>query len=637
MTRSHEAPRLDAVLRPWLPRLLSALLVSIPAGAAAHDLRLQLDELQRGVTELGDTVRRLRRTPAIPQPPRTRAQHLRVLGEAEIEQALGNDQAALRKLMGRLADASFRQLPEYVPALLLTAQILEDTDEPIGAMLLSRRALERGGTPEQMAEAGARWFRIARRQEHLEDRSELLALWRQRGAGVELAVEAAYEAAFALRAYDQREEARKLLASIPAESTYGSRAAYLAGVIFVESGDLANAERWFAAIMDWPIPPVLDDGGPQRTIEQEIRELAALSAGRLRYERGDLDGADTAYGKITDGSPHQSDACYERAYLALERKRRRGALVHLQCVADLGARGERWVDVRLTRASLLAHLARYSESVQAYEVLHKTLARERNAVVKGLSTVPRPSEFLFEAMERSAVAHGREATPGPATVFGDAWSAEVDRAYRLDRDLLIARTGLKEMLDEILRLRRTLDRIDAFPPLENRRRAYEQILREIHHLQGHAGDLVAMARERHADASGHGNEAAEASRSLAELDRLAREVEAQFGELDREEQSRRAQADRTLRELEADARALATTALGIGRDVALVADEVSQEALDALRHRYDHAVMRAEAGVLDTYWIRKEHVSGRIREIGEQKENLGTQFDAALESATDLD
>jgi hypothetical protein len=625
------------------PLLLVASVV-VPLSAEAHDLKLQLDELERGVNEIGEVLDRLEERPAIPRPPRTRGDHLRILGEAEIEHALGNDEAALRKLLGRISDSAFRKFPEYISALLLAAQILEDINEPTGAMLLSRLALEQGGSPGQMAEAGARWFRIARRQERLEDRSELLSLWQTRGgagaAGVELAAEAAYEAAFALRLYEKRAQAQQLLASIPAESRYGSRAAYLAGVIFVESGDLANAERWFSAIMQWPIPPSLDDKSEQQNVEREIRQLAALSAGRLRYEKGDLDGADEAYGLVPEGSVHQVDACYERAFLALERKRRRGALVHLQCVIDLGPRGERAIDVRLARASLLAHLARYSESVEAYETLHEALALERTAVVKALASVESPAKLLFDAMERNAVREGKLATPGPAMIFGDTWTPEVDHAYRLDRDVDEAKATLFGLLKEIRHIQVLLDRVDAFAPLENRRRAYRQILREIQHLQGHAGDLVASAREGHAalvasnEPGTHVVDRSRASEALATLDRRSREVEAKLVELDHEEQSRRAQATTTLSELTQQIELLGGVAAKVEGDVDGAADRASRTALAGLQSRYDHAVMRAAAGVLDTFWIRKEHLSDKIRVLGLEQERIRDEYDAAIKEAS---
>ena len=78
------------------------------------------------------------------------------------------------------------------------------------------------------------------------------------------------------------------------ESAFGSRAAYLAGVVFVEEGDLQNAERWFSAVMDWALPAFPEEH-PQMAIEKDVRALAALSAGRLLYERGDLEGASAAY------------------------------------------------------------------------------------------------------------------------------------------------------------------------------------------------------------------------------------------------------------------------------------------------------------------------------------------------------
>lgn len=622
-------------------------IAAVPGSARAHDLKLQIEELRRGTADIRRALERLHAQPAIPRPPRTRDEQRRALGEAEIDLALGHRTRALGIILGRLADPTFRALPEYLPTLLLASQILEEIDEPVGAMIFARRALEQGGGAKEMGEAGARWFRLARLHNWFEDRTAILDLWNQRGglgaAGVNLAAEAAYEAAFALRASGQQREAQALLATIPSGSTYGSRAAYLAGVLFVEAGDLQNAERWFAAVMDWPLPMALDDGEARLKLEQEVRELAALSAGRLRYERGDLDAADDAYGRVGDGSPHLVDACYERAFLALERRRRRGALTHLRCVEDLGPRGDRYVDVRLTRASLLAHLARYSESVDSYQYLHQTLTREASLVQEALGKIGRPAEFLFAGMERSSADTGKLGTPGPATLFGDSWTADVDHAYRLDRAVSLAAVEIASVQREVARIRVALDRVDAFAPLESRRRLIHQLIRDIQHLQGHSSDVLLSAKAGHASVgteglTEHEVESAEAARLLVELDRHAKTAETQLVALDDEEKSRRAQADVTLRELERELEGLAGVASALKGDIGGVADTVGREALDHLLHRFEDAVMRAEAGVLDTFWIRKEHTSQQIRAIAEEKEHLRDEFDAAAkETAKDLE
>ena len=620
---------------------LMALTLGSAHAAEAHDLDHQLRDLERSVQEVGDALKRLSRSPVVPPPPRTYSDQQRVLGSAEIDLALGEDEAALQKLFGRIADPAFQKLPEYVPTLLLTSEVLEKKNQPVGAMLFARRALDVGGTEEQMAEAGARWFRIARRQERLGGRRELYQLWVERGgakaAGGELKAIAAYEAAFALRDAGRRSDAQRLLSTIPSESAYGSRAAYLAGVIFVEQGDLDNAVQWFRAVMSWGLPPV-GQVGPQRMIEEELRDLAALSSGRLLYEKGDLDGADEAYGRVGANSIHLRDSCYERAFLAIERKRRRSALEHLSCVMDLGAKGDRYIDVRLAHASLLAHLSQYSDSVAAYEKLHTRLLREERAVNEALSSIAKPSAFLFEAMERSAAAHGREATPGPATLFGDAWSKDLDRAYRLDRDVVEADQDVSGLLAQIAEIKEVLGRAEVFPPIANRRKGYERMLRDIQHLSAHASDLATRAQAGHASAAPDAACASCASALLNTLDGYARMVEAEIEALDRETVRRKAEAETTLAALEEDLTGMSSEALALALEVGSISDDLGRQSLSQITRKYSDAVMRAEAGVLDTFWIRKEHVTERLREIGLDNERLKNDVGEALKDlADDLD
>ena len=51
--------------------------------------------------------------------------------------------------------------------------------------------------------------------------------------------------------------------------------------------------------------------------------------------------------------------------------------------------------------------------------------------------------------------------------------------------------------------------------------------------------------------------------------------------------------------------------------------------------RFQSGVMRARVGVLDTYWVRKEHVSHAIKALTSKKEELNQAYDAALNSMSD--
>ncbi|MEM7676278.1 MAG: hypothetical protein AAF449_09770 [Myxococcota bacterium] len=267
----------------------------------AHDIDVPRESLKRDVKRLTRTLKYLKAHPAGPDRVETEDEQRRRLGAAEIEVALGHTDRALEILMGRLADPRFQRMPEYIETLLLTAELLAQRAENAGAMMYAELALQQGGTPGQMAEAAAQWFRGARQSRRVSRQIEIYELWRRQGGeaarGDERAAMARYEVAFALRAEHRYADALALLREVPSESAFGSRAAYLAGVAFVEYGDLTNAERWFSAIMDWALP-ALPDAHPQLGIERRVRALAALSAGRLRFERGDLESAAAAYQRV---------------------------------------------------------------------------------------------------------------------------------------------------------------------------------------------------------------------------------------------------------------------------------------------------------------------------------------------------
>jgi hypothetical protein len=618
-------------------------IASVPGTLFAHDIKLPLEELELGVSRVDRTLQHYRTFPAVPPLPQTEDDQRKIVGAAEIELALGNHKKALGMLMARIEDPKFRRLPEYVDTLLFTSQILETTDEDIGAMKYAEMALGQGGTPNQMAEAGARWFRVARRHQRLDRRLEIYELWRVNGgekaAGSEVACQVAYEVAFALRADGRRRQARQLLARVPSDSGYGSRAAYLAGVLLLEDGDLHNAERWFEAIMDWPLPQLQKDD-PQLKIEIEARELAAIATGRLRYERGELEAAAAAYDRVAVGSPLESDACWERAYLDLDRRRRRGALENIQCVLDRGAEGAQYVNARLFRASMLAHLSKYGDSIKAYEMLHEDMVKERDQFAEAAKQIDAAGEFLFSAMERNAVGRGKDAAPGPGTLFGGAWTAEVDSAYRVDRGTDEARTSANKIADEVGEIDAILARDDSFKLLDVRRTQLERLIREIQHLLGHAGDLQgslnlnASSRTAVVD-----KEHEEDSRSLGHviraLNRLLKETEADLASIDRLEADRRAQAAKLLGEIRGELRSIDQEIASLERDSAEPVNGVARKAIEQLKSALRDAAMKAEVGVLDTYWLKKEHRTQEIESLLDSKKQLQDETEAAVREIDD--
>jgi hypothetical protein len=625
-------------------RILAVLLALAPGQAFAHDITIPLSELRYGVERIEDLLFVYQTQPAIPPLPETPAEQRRVLGAAEIELALGNTERALQLLMGRLADAKFQALPEYVSTLLMTSMVLEDTDDHAGAMHYAEMALRQGGTPDQIAEAGARWFRIARRSQRLDRRLEIYELWRERGgeqaAGSEVASSVRYEAAFALRADNRLAEARQLLARVPSDSAFGSRAAYLAGVVFVEEGDLENAERWFSAVMEWALP-ALPPKHPQLAIERDVRELAALSAGRLRYERGELEQAAEAYALIDSGSRHQEEACWESAYLDLERRKRRGALKGVQCVLDLGARGSRFVDAKLFKASLLAHLQRYTASIESYQLLHTEMELERDLFKQAARSIEGPAAFLFEAMERNAMDQGRAAAPGPATLMADAWNATVDHAYRVDRGIDHAEADLEAIRSEIGTLTAALQADTAFVGLDLRRQQLKRLLQEIHHLQGHAEGLQLDVQQRQASTRGvmhdHSKDSSDLGGLIGKLSEQAKSVEQDLVRLDSIERVRRTKALTMLSELETELAAIARDAAALQQEVGGTSNTVALQAIEDVEKVLEAAAMRAEVGVLDTHWLKKQHRTEAIENLIQLQKEAENQIDEAIEELSDED
>lgn len=625
----------------WLAGALGSLMTTLGSPLArAHDIALEIDDLRTGVAVIEATLARFDRRPVLSGPPKTPAEQRRALGEAEVEKALGHRERALRILLGRLADPAFRALPEHVDALLLAAEILEGQGELSGAMLLAREALENGRAPDDLAEAGARYFRMARITRRYDDRVELYKLWRARGglrdSGVEDAGSAPYEAAFALRRAGRFEEARALLAQVPSESPFGSRAAYLVGALFVQEGNLHDAERWFSALMTWTLPE-LPEGHRQLGIERELRALAALSAARLRYERGDLEGAKAAYDQVPEGSLHRRDACWELAFLESERERRRAALKHLRCVEALGTPGALRTDLALLESALLAHVSRYEDSIATYRALHERLVAEHRLAEAAFARVARPAELLFSAMERTTAALGRTGAPGPATLLGDAWTPEVDLAYRVDREIVDALDATRRLHFEVRKLEAVIRGRGGLDAFELRRESLRRLLREIDHLAGHAGEMELSVRGRHASATfersdhDHGGDARALQALLAALSRQRAAVADRLLALEAEARARREQALAALAALRAELTSINAEAEALRRAAAEPVNAAARRALDEVLQRLSDASMRAEVGVLDTYWLKKQHRTRQVEALLAEQDEVERQMDEALE------
>ena len=115
-------------------------------------------------------------------------------------------------------------------------------------------------------------------------------------------------------------------------------------------------------------------------------------------------------------------------------------------------------------------------------------------------------------------------------------------------------------------------------------------------------------------------------------------VEAEIEALDRETVRRKAEAETTLAALEEDLTGMSSEALALALEVGSISDDLGRQSLSQITRKYSDAVMRAEAGVLDTFWIRKEHVTERLREIGLDNERLKNDVGEALKDlADDLD
>ncbi len=575
----------------------------------AHEVELGLTALERQAAAVGAALERMEKPDR-----RTR----RILGEAEVEAALGRTDRALALVLGRLDDPDFRAAPERVGALLLAAELLERKGDEAGGRLMAKAALDAATRPEDRAEALLRWLRQSRDQP-VAGRLAVAQVWIADGGSPEADPALAYEVGALFRVAQDRASARRWLGAIPATTEHGARAAFLAGVSFVEDGNLRDAERWFAALMAWSLPPLPEDH-PRLAVEREVRALAALAAARLSFERGALDEAAAAYERVPAGSGLEAEACWERAFLESERGRPRAALDQVACVRQLGGPKLAQGEAALLEASLLAHAGRYEASRQAYRRLFSNLSSEASLAREALEGLPDPARFLFLGMERTAVEEGPAATPGPATLLAGAWTPAVDLAHRVVRGTETQRAEIERLGAEVDRLTRLLDRPED--RLELRRKSLERLAREVEHLDGHARRLAERSP---------GSTRLETVQS--ELRDHRRSIEGRRQSLAAESEARRAASRTELAALAASVNGLRDEARALASASPPPADVVARAALDRVLSGLDDAAMRAEVGLLDTAWVEKQSRTREVERLLAERKAAEQQADDALEQA----
>ena len=111
--------------------LFGALSIGVGEDAQAHDVSLPLKDLDVSARRIYKTLAYLRSRPIKIEKTTTDEEYRRALGAAGIEKSMNNPKRALAILMSRLNEKRFKNLPQYVDALLMASELLEASDKPV--------------------------------------------------------------------------------------------------------------------------------------------------------------------------------------------------------------------------------------------------------------------------------------------------------------------------------------------------------------------------------------------------------------------------------------------------------------------------------------------------------------------------
>jgi len=269
---------------------------------------------------------------------------------------------------------------------------------------------------------------------------------------------------------DNLDAATTIFASIAPTSTYGWRARYLMGAIFIKRGDLAGATGAYEGLLQTAAP---DDDA------REIQDLARLALGRLSYQQGQLGRAAAYYEGLPPRSKAQADGLYELGWTYVRAKdfeKARGAFARLLLLQPDGPQAP---EVKLLLANLhlrrgdlpaaqVAFSAERDELEPTYKKLHAVLARSQ------------ADPAFFETLTRKDLDQVDLVAFVPASARN--WvraDPEIERLLTLAADVMGTQRAVVDAASTLAGIEHVLtyaDRMTMFPDLRRVRQGSTEVL-----------------------------------------------------------------------------------------------------------------------------------------------------------------
>ena len=302
------------------------------------------------------------------------------------------------------------------------------------------------------------------------------------------------------------------------------QAAYFLGVVELERGNLAGSLSRFDRCARWD---------PKDARQAQVKDLCMLALGRVHAEMGNAEWAREWYAKVAASPPRFAEASYELAWAYVKAGQYDRALRTASFVPDLAPESPLAPRAMLLRAQLLLQLGRFSEAVDAYDLVINAYAPVRDELDAILSMRDDPLRYFDELVGRRGQAPDVAAVLPPVAVRWASSSDDVSAALALVGALDAARKSVLDATDAAARVELLLDGgagLDAFPVLQLAYASAEAVENDATWIEGQA--VVALSDLAERSLQGESREAlvrARAARAalapaMAALPRTAEEV-----------------------------------------------------------------------------------------------------------------
>ena len=361
-------------------------------------------------------------------------------------------------LLDLVENPQFKRNSDYLDAVFLLAHCLYNQRNWVAA----RRYFEEVVTARTGAHYDPSVFyliEIALDRDRLDDLPALGAIVARLGSSASDRV--SYAWGKALYRQGKISESVKALSAIPPASPEYAPARYYLGVIYTGQRDFTNAIAFFREVM--AIKEATDALGP-------VREEAALAAGRLSLEMGDIDRALEAYQSIDRRSPSFDVALYEMAWAYLARDRYEQALHTLDVLLLTVQDDQLAVDASILRARIQLEVDGADDAAEAYKEVVDRFTPIKNELESFSRSDTNLAKYFQWLLDRRA---DRYVASPPLSERAAKFVENVEAmepVIRLFDDMAVEKADVAESFDVASSLEAALsasNRVEIFPSLEN--------------------------------------------------------------------------------------------------------------------------------------------------------------------------